>query len=268
MNNRKKILISDDSADFRVSCQEKLREKGYDVIFRKRDGFEVLSAIQDERPELVIMDAQMRHVDAIGVINTLKTGEYMPKFIVTSSYNNTFTEKVLMETPDCHCILRPVEVSIIADRVDAICSMDADHTHTVQEGASDKQWEIIVTDILHQIGVPAHIKGYHYLRDAIIMSLKDIKIINSVTKQLYPAVAEHFETTSSRVERAIRHAIEVAWDRGDVEVLNAYFGYTIQNSRGKPTNSEFIAMIADQIRLKYKDDLPEERRANGLRKSV
>lgn len=268
MNNRKKILISDDSADFRVSCQEKLREKGYDVIFRKRDGFEVLSAIQDERPELVVMDAQMRHVDAIGVINTLKTGDYMPKFIVTSSYSNAFTEKVLMETPNCHCILRPVEISILAERVDAICSMDTDPVHTVQEGISDKEWEIIVTDILHQIGVPAHIKGYHYLRDAIIMSLKDMKIINSVTKQLYPAVAEHFETTSSRVERAIRHAIEVAWDRGDVEVLNAYFGYTIQNSRGKPTNSEFIAMIADQIRLKYKDDRTEERQPVRIKKSV
>ncbi len=259
MNNRKKILISDDSAEFRVSCQEKLREKGYDVIFLKRDGFEVLSAIQNERPDLVLMDAQMRHVDAIGVINTLKTGEYMPKFIVTSSFINAFTEKVLMETPNCHCILRPVELSVLVDRIDAICSMDAEHNHPVQGEISDKEWEIIITDILRQIGVPAHIKGYRYLRDAIIMSLKDVKIINSVTKRLYPAVAEHFETTASRVERAIRHAIEVAWDRGDVEVLNAYFGYTIQNSRGKPTNSEFIAMIADQIRLKYKENLPDDR---------
>ena len=115
----------------------------------------------------------------------------------------------------------------------------------------EQQLEIIVTDILHQIGVPAHIKGYHYLRRAIIFTLQDMKIINSVTKQLYPAVANYFETTPSRVERAIRHAIEVAWDRGDVEVLNSYFGYTIQNSRGKPTNSEFIAMIADRIRLKH-----------------
>ena len=253
MNNRKKILISDDSADFRICCQEKLREKGYDVILRKRDGFEVLSAIQNEHPDLVVMDTQMRHVDAIGVINTLKAGDQNPKFIVTSSFSNAFTEKVLMETPNCHCILRPVELSVLVDRIDAICSMDADHSPAGQENTSDKQWEIIVTDILHQIGVPAHIKGYHYLRDEIIMSIKDIKIINSVTKQLYPAVAEHFETTASRVERAIRHAIEVAWDRGDVEVLNSYFGYTIQNSRGKPTNSEFIAMIADQIRLKYKD---------------
>ncbi len=109
-----------------------------------------------------------------------------------------------------------------------------------------------MTDILHQIGVPAHIKGYHYLRDSILMSIENPEIINAVTKQLYPAVAKKYETTSSRVERAIRHAIEVAWDRGDVDILNSYFGYTIHTSRGKPTNSEFIAMISDKLRLEMK----------------
>ncbi len=112
--------------------------------------------------------------------------------------------------------------------------------------------EFKVTEILHQIGVPAHIKGYHYLRDSIIMSVENPEIINAVTKQLYPSVAKKFSTTSSRVERAIRHAIEVAWDRGDVDILNSYFGYTIHNSRGKPTNSEFIAMISDKLRLQMK----------------
>ena len=109
-----------------------------------------------------------------------------------------------------------------------------------------------VTKIIHQIGVPAHIKGYQYLRTAILLTVNDGEIINSVTKILYPTVAKKYQTTTSRVERAIRHAIEVAWDRGDVDVLNSYFGYTIQNNRGKPTNSEFIAMIADNLRLKYK----------------
>ena len=112
--------------------------------------------------------------------------------------------------------------------------------------------KIEVTEILHQIGVPAHIKGYHYLRDSIIMAVEDPEIINAVTKQLYPSVAKTYETTSSRVERAIRHAIEVAWDRGDVDILNSYFGYTIQNTRGKPTNSEFIAMISDKLSLKLR----------------
>ena len=112
--------------------------------------------------------------------------------------------------------------------------------------------EVTVTEIIHQIGVPAHIKGYHYLREAIIMSVNDPEMINSVTKVLYPAVAKRFDTTSSRVERAIRHAIEVAWDRGDVDTLNSYFGYTVHNTKGKPTNSEFIAMISDKLRLKLR----------------
>jgi two-component system response regulator (stage 0 sporulation protein A) len=112
--------------------------------------------------------------------------------------------------------------------------------------------EMLVTEVIHQIGVPAHIKGYHYLRDAIIFAIESPDIINSVTKELYPTVAKKNSTTPSRVERAIRHAIEVAWDRGDVDVLNAYFGYTIQGSRGKPTNSEFVAMISDKLRLKLR----------------
>ena len=116
----------------------------------------------------------------------------------------------------------------------------------------DTDLELMVTEIIHQIGVPAHIKGYCYLRESIILAIKDSEIINSVTKTLYPTVAKRHSTTSSRVERAIRHAIEVAWDRGDVNVLNSYFGYTVHNARGKPTNSEFIAMISDKLRLRLK----------------
>ena len=121
-----------------------------------------------------------------------------------------------------------------------------------QSAVSVNDLEVMITEILHQIGVPAHIKGYHYLREAILRTVKSPELINSVTKLLYPTVAKAYQTTASRVERAIRHAIEVAWDRGDLDVLNAYFGYTIQNSRGKPTNSEFIAMIADKLSLRLK----------------
>ncbi len=248
--NRKKILLSDDATDFRNDCREKLQEKGYEVILCKRDGFEVLSAIQDEHPDLVIMDTQMRHVDAIAVVNTLSSEPQLPYFIITSSFTNDFTEKMLTRLSNCHIVLRPITVSTLVDRVDAICTME-DLSNLTASADSEQQREIIITDILHQIGVPAHIKGYHYLRKAILITLADTKAIESVTKELYPAVARHFDTTSSRVERAIRHAIEVAWDRGDVDVLTNYFGYTIQNTRGKPTNSEFIAMIADRIRLKY-----------------
>ena len=122
----------------------------------------------------------------------------------------------------------------------------------VQEKTDTPSIEIVISDIMHQIGVPAHIKGYQYLRYSIMLSIENPDMMGSVTKVLYPTVAKHFQTTPSRVERAIRHAIEVAWDRGDVDVLSSYFGYTIQSSRGKPTNSEFIAMIADKLRLNLK----------------
>ena len=133
--------------------------------------------------------------------------------------------------------------------VDRILSLISTRGRHFETEPSDPQLRVQVTEILHQIGVPAHIKGYHYLRDSIIMAIEDPEIINAVTKQLYPSVAKAYNTTSSRVERAIRHAIEVAWDRGDVDVLNSYFGYTIHNTRGKPTNSEFIAMISDKLCL-------------------
>ena len=250
---QRKILLSDDASDFRAACQEKLREKGYEVIVRKRDGFEVLSAIQNEHPDLVVMDTQMRHIDAIALLNTIGPDEHRPHFILTSSFVSPLTEKMLSGMPGCYIMLRPIELSVLVDRIDAICAMDERAGANLPASSRAQHQEIVVTDILHQIGVPAHIKGYHYLRRAILMVLENMELLGSVTKELYPAVARAYSTTPSRVERAIRHAIEVAWDRGDVEVLNSFFGYTIQNTRGKPTNSEFIAMIADQIRLKYTD---------------
>ena len=148
------------------------------------------------------------------------------------------------------CIMKPFDYTSLCEHIDTLYrqrDMSKSTAPTYQE-----DMETQVTKVIHQIGVPAHIKGYQYLRTAILMTISDNEIINSVTKILYPSVAKKYSTTTSRVERAIRHAIEVAWDRGDVDTLNSYFGYTIQNNRGKPTNSEFIAMIADNMRLKYK----------------
>ena len=150
-------------------------------------------------------------------------------------------------------VIKPFRPSDLLDRISELITCCSESNSQRGEVYSvNRELEITITDILHQIGVPAHIKGYHYLRDSIIMSVKRPEIINAVTKELYPSVAKKYETTSSRVERAIRHAIEVAWDRGDVDVLNSYFGYTIHNSRGKPTNSEFIAMISDRLRIHKK----------------
>ena len=149
-------------------------------------------------------------------------------------------------------VIKPYDISTLLDSLLTIMNK-RQSSGDIRKLNSNAGIEVKVTDILHQIGVPAHIKGYHYLRDSIIMSVEHPEIINAVTKQLYPSVAKKYDTTSSRVERAIRHAIEVAWDRGDVDVLNSYFGYTIHISRGKPTNSEFIAMIADKLRLQLKN---------------
>lgn len=145
-------------------------------------------------------------------------------------------------------------LKIIANRISQLTGWNTAGQENIRKVSSDVQGnlEVVVSEIMHQIGVPAHIKGYQYLREAIILSINDSEMMNSVTKLLYPTVAKTFKTTPSRVERAIRHAIEVAWDRGDVDVLSSYFGYTIQNSRGKPTNSEFIAMISDKLRLRMK----------------
>ena len=149
------------------------------------------------------------------------------------------------------CLMKPFDFSSLCEHIDTLYRQRSMSTDS-PSGTYEDDMETQVTKVIHQIGVPAHIKGYQYLRTAILMTISDNEIINSVTKILYPSVAKKYSTTTSRVERAIRHAIEVAWDRGDIDTLNSYFGYTIQNNRGKPTNSEFIAMIADNLRLKYK----------------
>ena len=170
------------------------------------------------------------------------------KFIIVFGFDNPALESDIMNAGADYFFLRPFDYDAMANRIQ---SMFTDKQRESTREGTDSL-EMRITQTLHMIGVPAHIKGYQYLREAIIMSIEDPDSINAVTKLLYPGVAKKYATTSSRVERAIRHAIEVAWDRGDVEVLNSYFGYTIQSQRGKPTNSEFIAMLADKFRLQLK----------------
>lgn len=255
MDLRKKVLIGDDSADFGAICQNALREKGYEVLLRKKDGFEILSAISSEKPDLVVMSALMIHVDALGIIRSFKGRTDTPRFIVTSAFDNPLISREVMQSPNCSYMLEPFELPELYDRIDMLFGFDMPKAKALsRKSYTNHDLEVMITEIIHQIGVPAHIKGYHYLREGILLSVKDMGMINSVTKLLYPTVAKKFGTTASRVERAVRHAIEVAWDRGDVDTLDSYFGYTVQNSRGKPTNSEFIAMIADKIRMKIRSD--------------
>ena len=246
MPDRKKVLIGDDTVDYGITTASALRSHGLYAITRRKDGTVLLNAILDEKPDVVVIDTVMPHMDAIELIKRVKAEpQPFPAFIVTSSYDNPFVERQIMELGARYFMLKPFEISMLAERIQAITSQPM-NPGTAQD------MEIRVTEIIHQLGVPAHIKGYHYLRAAILASLNDPELLESVTKMLYPTVAQKFDTTSSRVERAIRHAIEIAWDRGDLDVLNNYFGYTVNTCKGKPTNSEFIALVTDKLRLQQR----------------
>lgn len=256
MGKKLKIVIADDSTELGQSCSKALKSYGMDVILCQKDGQEVLSKIKSEKPDVVLADVFMPNLDIIGVLNSIKglDGGEKPMIMAMSSFDNQRLEKETLDAGASYYFLKPFDINTMAERIIQLSGWKNEISPVVVKDnvVTDPELELMVTEIIHQIGVPAHIKGYHYLREAIILSVKNSDIINSVTKVLYPTVAKNHSTTSSRVERAIRHAIEVAWDRGDIDVLNSYFGYTIQNDRGKPTNSEFIAMISDKLRLRLK----------------
>ena len=262
-----KILIADENAEVRKTFRDYIQKRGLGTVSEAAGGDEALSAVRTGQFDVVVCDAWLDRIDGVGLIRRCReAGGNAPSFILIAQ---AASQKLFVEANRAGaevCMTKPVDFSALADSIDTILknrgiARDRAPAANTANGASASangtapdgvDIETQVTKIIHQIGVPAHIKGYQYLRTAIMMTVSDSNIINSVTKVLYPSVAKQYSTTTSRVERAIRHAIEVAWDRGDVDTLNSYFGYTIQNSRGKPTNSEFIAMIADNLRLKYK----------------
>lgn len=254
MDNKIKLIITEDALDFSQENIKILQSFNISPVFCNKDGDELCDRIRIEQPDIVLMDSFMTRLDAIGVMRNIKRQNIKcPVFIVFSSFHSPVLEREIMYAGASYFVLKPYNIT---DMCENICGMVKKNKENALSGAVSIDAfgiELKVTEILHEIGVPAHIKGYHYLRDSIIMSVEKPEIINAVTKQLYPSVAKKYETTSSRVERAIRHAIEVAWDRGDIDVLNSYFGYTIHNDRGKPTNSEFIAMISDKLRLQIRN---------------
>ena len=254
MEKRLKVLISDDSDEFAKEYGQDFQKAGLEVEYAPKDGMRLLERIESVQPDLVLLDLFMPRLDGIGVIHAVqkRPGSRKPKFIVMSGYSSPTLEREVMMAGASYFVICPFNAANLAESIHQLCDGSSGSSGTISL-FQQPSLEIQVTEILHQIGVPAHIKGNHYLRDSIIMSIEQPDIINAVTKQLYPSVAKRYETTSSRVERAIRHAIEVAWDRGDVDVLNSYFGYTIHNTRGKPTNSEFIAMISDKLRLQMRN---------------
>lgn len=250
-----RILIADESAQSRRELGDGLRRAGFSAIDEASNGEEAVRKIAASRPDVVLADVWLSKLDGIGVLRQCRAlapdGGDTPIFLVMSVVANRSVFVEASEAGAALCLLKPIDIDSLTGHILSLTSADCGGVLPPSE-ARTPDIEAQVTKIIHQIGVPAHIKGYQYLRTAILLTVHDSEVINSVTKILYPTVAKKYSTTTSRVERAIRHAIEVAWDRGDVDTLNSYFGYTIQNDRGKPTNSEFIAMIADNLRLRYK----------------
>ena len=254
MENKLNVVIADDSSEFGLNCLNVLKSYGINVILCAKDGNKLLETIIRIKPEAVLSDIFMPGLDAIGVLNGLQEKGIDTKYIVMSSFDNPNLEAEALSNGAVYYLIKPFDLSILAERIIQMAGWKkiSGNQNSSKSEITDTDLELMITEIIHEIGVPAHIKGYHYLREAIMLSVKNEEVINSVTKILYPTVAKTHKTTSSRVERAIRHAIEVAWDRGDIDILNSYFGYTIHNGRGKPTNSEFIAMISDKLRLRLK----------------
>lgn len=252
MEKKLKILIADDATELGNTCRKILGQYGMETNVCEKDGLKLLDTVKRIKPDVVIADVFMPNLDILGVLDNLKNSQMKDKPIVMamSSYDNPRLEKETISAGASYYFIKPFDVKNMAERIKILTQYTSNEV--VEDATDDNDLELMVTEIIHQIGVPAHIKGYHYLREGIVMSVKNREAISSVTKILYPTIAKMYATTSSRVERAIRHAIEVAWDRGNVDILNSYFGYTIQHDRGKPTNSEFIAMIADKLRLRLK----------------
>ena len=254
MTKQQKIILADDSSEFGQTCSNVLRSHGFLVTLVPKDGGEVLSALEKEMPDVVLMDVFMPHIDGLGVLKAIdaKKMAQRPLVMLMSSVDNPRFEQEVLSAGADYYFIKPFDLDMLAERIKQMTGWNQGTGLSKTYQSNEPDLEVVISGIMHQIGVPAHIKGYQYLREAIILAINDNEMMNSVTKLLYPTVAKRFSTTSSRVERAIRHAIEVAWDRGDVDVLSSYFGYTIQNERGKPTNSEFISMISDKLRLRRK----------------
>ena len=248
MENRVKVVLADGNEAYRGKLAAQAEESGlFDVVGSTGDGSEVPSLVERTGAELVVMDLVLPGLDGLSILRRLHAmGEAAPRVVAVSSFCSprTMAEAGALEV--VYFVAKPCAEDVVIDRMRAAVAQSEE----LEEHAPGL--ESLVTSIIHEVGVPAHIKGYQYVREAIMIAVEDMEVINSVTKVLYPEVARRYGTTASRVERAIRHAIEVAWDRGDLETLQKFFGYTVSNSKGKPTNSEFIAMISDRIRLQLK----------------
>jgi two-component system response regulator (stage 0 sporulation protein A) len=266
METKIRIFTADANLEFCKLLEKMiLAENDMEVIGTATDGVETLAGVAEKKPDVLVLDLVLPKLDGLEVLRRLPETGCKPHVMVLSGFMNNSVVGECSAAGADYFMLKPCDIDTLFVRIRQLIGadkaaaaptgFDCRAVAASEQNRSDAELEAIVTDIIHEIGVPAHIKGYQYLREAIMLTIKDMDMINAVTKVLYPEVAKKFCTTPSRVERAIRHAIEVAWDRGDIETLQRFFGYTVSNIKGKPTNSEFIAMIADCLSLRRKQQV-------------
>ncbi len=251
MEHATSIFIADSTEEFCSGLIAQLqRTGGFQIAGTANDGEQAIRMITEKKPDILVLDLMLSKQDGISVLKALDRMERKPITLATSGFVTEYVANAAANLGVRYLMLKPCDMSAVAERLEEI---RVGENLRIPARRTDKtSIETMVTGIIHEIGVPAHIKGYQYLREAIIIAVNDMDVINAITKVLYPQVAKTFQTTPSRVERAIRHAIEVAWDRGDLDTLQRFFGYTVSNTKGKPTNSEFIALIADKLQLQLK----------------
>ncbi len=270
MKDKITVLLADDNAEFTSTLTGYLeKQEDMEVIGIARDGKQAYEMITNTKPDVVLLDVIMPHLDGLGVLEKIASAklEKEPIFIMLSAVGQDKITQRAISLGAQYYVVKPFDIELLIKRIrevkhyqptsirNVFINKEAKPSYIEIEPSAKKDQsnlEALVTNIIHEVGVPAHIKGYQYLREAIIMVVNDIDVINQITKQLYPEIAKKYSTTPSRVERAIRHAIEVAWGRGQSDTVERIFGYTVSAAKGKPTNSEFIAMIADKLRLELK----------------
>ncbi|MCQ2418198.1 MAG: sporulation transcription factor Spo0A [Clostridia bacterium] len=255
MDSRINVLIADSNEEFCKQLKNALKQtEEYETVQIATDGLQASRLLSGMNPEVLILDLTLSKLDGMSVLKQASEMKPRPLMVVTSNFVTEYVAAMTTNLGAQYFLLKPCDCETIAQRIGEIRRTKQQQKSPSQKaGYKEPNIEAMVTSVIHEIGVPAHIKGYQYLREAIMIAVDDMDVINAITKVLYPQVAKTFATTPSRVERAIRHAIEVAWDRGDLETLQRFFGYTVSNTKGKPTNSEFIALIADKLQLQLKN---------------
>ena len=252
MDKRTSVLIADNSEEFCTSVSAALqRTDRFTILGTANDGEMAMKLLEEHRPDILVLDLMLSKKDGLSLLKSISGWDRRPAVVATSGFMTDYVASAAAGLGVAYLMLKPCDTEALVDRLEEL-RIDSGRLPIPRRPVQNQSIEALVTGIIHEIGVPAHIKGYQYLREAIIIAVNDMDVINAITKVLYPQVAKTFQTTPSRVERAIRHAIEVAWDRGDLDTLQRFFGYTVSNTKGKPTNSEFIALIADRLQLQLK----------------